>query len=99
MARLKWDISPRDEFLIGQIVERADLLLDLPIDNRNLTLDLVTLHVNGCALDLAGMLHAGEGDFCHDIDGIRRHIDRRTGRLLRGFSPRYALAARLGVRA
>jgi hypothetical protein len=87
---INWKISAEDAELILRIVDRAELVArpDLPFDRRNCVMDLTAVHVNGCKLDLVALLEAGEGDFIHDVWGIRRNIDRRTGRLSRFFTPR-----------
>lgn len=58
------------------------------------TMDLTACHLNGCPLDLDGLLNAGQGDFMHDVAGIMRHINRRTGQLENCFLPRYASVQR-----
>lgn len=54
-------------------------------------MDITACHANGCALDLIALLNASDGDFGHDVFGIRQHIDRRTGKLGGLFHPRHAL--------
>ena len=56
-------------------------------------MDVSAVHANGCPLDLTGLLAADEGNFIHDVFGIRHHIDRRTGQLTGLFEPRYARPA------
>ena len=41
-------------------------------------------------LDLQKLLDAPDGDFGHDVFGIRRHINRQTGELENCFLPRCA---------
>lgn len=53
-------------------------------------MDLTACHCNGCELDLDRLLLAPDPDFGHDVCGIRRHIDRRTGKLGGCFLPRCA---------
>jgi hypothetical protein len=53
-------------------------------------MDLNACHCNGCPLNLRGLLEADESDLLHDLAGIRRHLDRRSGKLGDCFSPRYA---------
>ena len=40
--------------------------------------------------ELEELLHADGFDFTHDVWGIRRHINRKTGQLEDCFTPRYA---------
>lgn len=57
---------------------------------RDAAMDITACHCNGCPLDLQKLLDAPEGDFGHDVFGIRRFINRTTGELQRGFGPRCA---------
>lgn len=43
-------------------------------------------------LDLAELLRADDGNFAHDVFGIRRHMDRTTGKISGCFLPRFARA-------
>jgi len=53
-------------------------------------MDITACHVNGNPLKLDELLAADEFNFSHDVFGIRRHIDRRTGKLGDCFSPRFS---------
>ena len=53
-------------------------------------MDLTACHSNGCPLKLSELLAADSFNFAHDVFGIRRHINRETGRLENCFSPRFA---------
>lgn len=92
-------VSDFDRTLIRSIVARAlrdrdlrrelDFIADSEDDARQtLTMDLTACHANGCPVDLARLLDADDPTFGHDLLGIQRHIDRRTGRLRRAFGPR-----------
>lgn len=59
------------------------------------TIDLVLLAHRGCPLDLEQFLHSSDQDFAHDIGGIRRHLNRITGQLEDGFTPRCAVSAKV----
>jgi hypothetical protein len=54
------------------------------------TMDLTACHLNGCPLDLEGLLSAKPSDVIHDVAGIIRHINRQTGQLEDCFCPRYS---------
>lgn len=54
------------------------------------TMDIDACHNNGCPLKLHELLEADDFNFAHDAFGIRRHIDRTTGKLQDCFVPRYA---------
>lgn len=45
---------------------------------------------DGCPLKLEALAKADEANFAHDVFGIRRHIDRETGKLGDCFLPRFA---------
>ena len=53
-------------------------------------MDITACHVNGNPLRLDELLAADEFNFAHDVFGIRRHIDRETGKLGNCFSPRFS---------
>lgn len=53
-------------------------------------MDITATHVNGRRLDLDKLIAADEFNFAHDVFGIRRHIDRETGKLQHCFLPRCA---------
>lgn len=55
-------------------------------------MDILATHANGCPLQLSELLAASDGDFAHDVFGIRTNIDRKTGQLTGCFLPRYAKA-------
>lgn len=57
---------------------------------KNAEMDLTACHANGCPLDLAKLLAADDFTFSHDVFGIRRCLDRTTGRLVGLFLPRCA---------
>lgn len=50
---------------------------------------IVACHGGSCPLRLQELLDAEANDFAHDILGIRRHLDRETGKLQDCFLPRY----------
>lgn len=87
--QLNWNATPAEHTTILAIARRAEQ----HFKNRSagyLSMDIEATHCNGCPLDLWGLLEAGVSDFLHDITGIVRHLDRRTGRLTNCFLPRYA---------
>lgn len=92
---INWDVGPDDHTLIVAIAERATELHRLqrrPAPKlHELVMDLTAVHANGCPLRLDELLEAPDGDFMHDVTGIRRHIDRDTGKLTDCFLPRYSV--------
>lgn len=88
-----WHCTREDADLVIAIVNRAASSLNLEslgVDRLTLSMDLRATHLNGCPLDLRGLLDAQKFDFTHDICGIVRHINRVTGKLGDYFLPRYA---------
>ena len=90
----RFDCTPQDHDLIASIVRRAihfvvDNGLEANFDGLSLCMDLAATH-NDCPLDFQALLDAPNGDFCHDVFGIVRHLDRDTGKLTDCFVPRYA---------
>jgi hypothetical protein len=53
-------------------------------------MDITAAHANGCPLRLDDLLAAEPFDFAHDVFGIRRHLNRMTGKLENCFRPRFA---------
>jgi hypothetical protein len=93
MTITNWEISREDHDLAVKVAERAlRELTDYPDDKHTLYMDLNACHSNSCPLDFKGLLEADMQDFSHDIYGIRKHINRDTGKLEDLFTPRYALA-------
>jgi len=89
----RFDVSTSEADTIDKIVDRA-LAGDKTIDALSLDMDLCATHANGCPMDFAKLLAADNFNFWHDVDGIRRHIDRTTGRLTHCFLPRASLRRR-----
>jgi len=82
--------TTKEEFeIIMQIVERTAAIYK-DINRGTLTMDITATHANGCPLKLAELLAVPNSDFTHDIAGIVRHINRRTGKLEDFFLPRYS---------
>ena len=88
------DISHDDTLLVMAIATRARReaaeLGVPPPDALTIVMDLTACHANGMRLRLGELYAARRGDFAHDVFGIHRHIDRRTGKLSDMFVPRYA---------
>lgn len=62
----------------GQNYERLDAQMDI-----------TAVHVNLVPLRLDDLLAADDFNFAHDIFGIRNCLNRETGKLMRGFIPRF----------
>ncbi len=86
---VKFDLNREERILIEDIVDRA-IADDKSLDRLDLTMDITACHCNGTPLKLAELLTADDFNFSHDVFGIRRHLDRTTGKLLNHFCPRFA---------
>lgn len=76
--------------LIAQIVKRVfKEMPDYPDSKTTLIIDIEKCHDDNYPLDLEGLLKADAWNFLHDILGIRRHMNRETGKIENCFVPRY----------
>lgn len=82
---------------IKRIAERADVLMKKsgkPFDRRRTVMDTVmdldACNSNGCPLDFDKLEKFDDFNLMHDVLGIARHIDRKTGKLNDHFWPRCA---------
>ena len=93
MTDIRFDVSEEDAGLICLIVSRA--MRHYPdLDEQSLSMDITACHLNGCPLRLEALEMANDFDFIHDVFGIRHHMDRRTGKLMNHFRPRFSVPAR-----
>src|SRR5262245_27277795 len=84
--------TPEEHKLITEIAARAVRVatrMKRRVDQIDLMMDLSACHANGCPLKLKELADADEFNFIHDIFGIQRHLDRKTGKLTGFFSPRF----------
>lgn len=88
--------STKEEIrIIAKIAQRAvTMAAEHGVEYRQMdaVMDVDACHSNGCPLKLADLLVTDDGNFAHDVFGIRRHIDRETGKLGDCFLPRFAHA-------
>jgi hypothetical protein len=92
MPRQTKDLFSKEE-LFPKIAERFEQLCAgfcVDYDDRETTLsDLERADQSIPDIDWNYMLRkAGDGDFLHDILGIKEHIDRKTQTMQPGFQPR-----------
>lgn len=79
---------------ISKITDRAMVLAEkhgIEYERQCCMMDLSACSANGNPMDFDRLLTADEFDFAHDVFGIRRHIDRETGKLTGCFSPRFSI--------
>jgi hypothetical protein len=97
---IRFDVDKKAIKIIEKIVHRATMMADeggWRYAERDAQMDLAACHCNGTPLLLAELLTADDFNFAHDVFGIRRNLDRRTGKLLNHFHPRYAKPERRAV--
>jgi hypothetical protein len=79
------------------IIHRALRILEPKSDKDRINLqvdlemDIQVAHSNGNPLDFKKLLSFDDVNFLHDIDGIRRNLNRETGELEDCFLPRCSL--------
>lgn len=84
-----------EQTLVDQIVQRAlPIFRDagIPQTRLDIEMDIAAVHAV-CPLKLAELRDADKFNFTHDIAGIYRHLNRRTGELEDCFVPRFAQPA------
>jgi peroxiredoxin family protein len=97
---INWNSSKSETEKIHKIMLRAASLMSFELvgaSRLSVSMDLTACHLNGCALDLDGLLTADKGDLVHDVGGIMHHINRKTGQLENFFCPRYAATSNVKV--
>ena len=103
---ISFNVTKDDHLIIRRIAERAAaqmtrLEIEYPnagtaINGTRLELiseflmDLTVCHANSCPLDLERLAGTDYTNFNHDVFGIRRHLNRETGKLENCFLPRFA---------
>jgi hypothetical protein len=95
-------ISPYETALIGQIVDRVLELADARgqklgvFSCTELEMDLCAAHLD-TPMELHRLLSSAAHDLLHDVLGIHKHLNRKTGKLEDCFLPRCALPTKAGV--
>lgn len=90
---ISFETSKSEADIICQIADRANLLskkYDIEYKYMTAMMDITACHANGNELRLDELLKADDSNFAHDVFGIRRHINRETGKLENCFLPRYS---------
>jgi hypothetical protein len=86
---INWNVTSEDRSLISSIVDRAMPSFGA-FDRMSLEMDITAVHANGNPPCLTELLLADDFNFSHDVFGIVRHLDRRTGTLGDCFVPRFS---------
>jgi len=89
-----WGDNEEDFILQAKIGKRASELVErlgFKCNQMELMMDIGACHSNGNPLRLADLLESDDANFAHDVFGIRENIDRRNGKLMNCFVPRYSV--------
>lgn len=93
---IKFKATLAEVRVISEIANRALALPGIQgtdVTKQDLMMDIEACHSNGCRLRLLAFASGAPFDFAHDIYGIRRNLNRETGKLEGCFLPRYAKAS------
>ena len=90
MSELNFDLEPTDRKHATEIAQRAAKLLP-GLDVLSTVMDLSAVHNHAFKLNFELMAKADNHNLVHDIAGIKRHLNRETGKLGDCFIPRYAI--------
>jgi hypothetical protein len=82
LSDIGFQLPAVDMLLIEKIVDRCrGMRIYRPREWLMIKRDLVAVHSNGCPLRLADLLAADWLAFGLDLDGIRKNLNRQTGKL------------------
>lgn len=82
--------APKEEMdLIIKIVARIMNKWGPSVVPKLLAMELTACHLNGTRLNLQALSDTDDQRLQADVFGIRRHIDRDTGKLKEGFVPMF----------
>ena len=84
-------VSKKNYELAHKIAIRAKEKNPENEDVMSTEMDIVATHIGGCPLNMEKLLGFDDFNFFHDIFGIRKCLDRETGKLEGYFLPRCAV--------
>lgn len=90
---VKFTVEPEQQDALDKCVDRAlEIADDLGViySRGDCEMDLSACHANGNPMDFKALSEANDFEFVHDVWGIRRHLNRKTGELMDCFSPRFS---------
>lgn len=95
MKKVSFDRTTKEDATLAEILDRAariwpNFYAEGKAPRDRLWMDLAATHANGCPMDFEKLLAVEDFTFMHDIDGITRHMNRKTGKLGDHFRPRCA---------
>lgn len=90
---MDFNLTKDEQVLMSKIIERFTRILSIEfpkhqIDVPSTSMDLIACHKYGEALDLEKLLGSDRFTFLHDVCGISKYINRKTGQLTECFVPR-----------
>jgi len=93
MNRIRFDATKEEMTIVTKIAKRASKMaaengIDYPVLEAHM--DVSAVNATCCKLKLAELAEADDFNFSHDLFGIRRHLNRKTGQLEDCFLPRFA---------
>lgn len=91
---IKFNTTNSDAYVIALIARQAVNLAEKHNGKylfSDAEMDITACHANGCVLKLTELYGADDFNFGHDVFGIRRHLNRETGKLENYFSPRFSV--------
>lgn len=90
---ISFRVSREDDAIIQSLADRAVTTAQaagVSYPRMDAVMDLTACHANACRLNLQALAIADAFTFAHDVLGIRRHLNRKTGKLENCFVPRLA---------
>lgn len=91
---VSFNVTKKEADLINKIADRADTLYRRHeiyyISKLNTSMNITATHANGNPLRLKDLLEADDFNFGHDVVGIQNHLDKKTGKLMHHFVPRFS---------
>jgi hypothetical protein len=90
---INWTDDKATMELETKIAQRAVVMaysFNIKYKQLDAIMDIDACHSNGNPLKLEELLKADDANFAHDVFGIRTNIDRKTGKLMNCFVPRYS---------
>lgn len=97
---VKFNATPEEiadvNAIVTRIVPKLCSIVDENAGDLSLStrMDLIATHANGCPMDFDRMRKGDDFNILHDIGGIRKNLNRETGRLEGMFLPRFAKQGR-----
>jgi hypothetical protein len=88
MKNLFKGLTDDDRALCLQVGARAEDMKPEAFDASSVALDFAATHLNGCPIDFVKVLAFDDFSFLHDVAGIKKNLNRKTGELHRFFLPR-----------